>query len=296
MKITQKLPRPTGVAASGSVVGVLPIGLSYETLFLVYAGTLSVSMMSNIRIVANGKPIQEYRTGTELDTLNQYNKRTASATNSILMIDFNRRLLLRQDYRELTKLGTGMPVDLRQTVGKAANGADIPNPNYNPFPVQTLTVEMDLSSSVGATGTLSLYALQSQPAPTGLLRKVRKFTHNPTATPFDIADYPKGDMINAIYLLSTTGGTTGVKITNVKLLRENYTVFDRTRVLNNIIQTDGGIRTPQTGVFVLDTTEEELGDQVITTAGVNDLRLTIDFSTTPTVLASTVDFIGQLDR
>lgn len=290
MKITQKLPNPTGVAASSSVVGVLPIGLSYETLFLVYAGSLLLADMTNIRVVANGKPIQEYRTGTELDKYNQFNKRTAAVTNGILMIDFCRRLLLRQDYRELTKLGTGMPVDLRQTVGKTAGGADIPNPNYNPFPVQTLTVEMDLASTVGSTATLKVYALQSQPAPTGLLRKVRKFSHNPTATPYDIADYPKGDMVNAIYL------NYGVKITNAKILRENYTVFDRTRTLNNIIQTDGAVRTPQTGMFVIDTTEEELGDQVITTAGVNDFRITLDFSTTPTTLTSTVDFIGQLDR
>ena len=290
MKVTQKLQRPTGVAASSGVIGVLPIGLSYEELFVVYAGSILVANMSNIRLVANGKPIQEFRTGTELNTYNVYNKRTTTATNSILAIDLNRRLLLNQAYRELTKLGTGKPVDLRQSLGKTQNGGDIPNPNYNPFPVQTLTLEMDLDSTVGTTATITLYAIQSDSAPTGLLRKIRKFQHNPTATPYDIADYPKGDMINAIYL------NYGVKLTNVKLLRENYTVFDRTRVLNNLIQTDGAIRTPQTGMFVLDTTEEELGDQVITTAGVNDLRLTLDFSATPTTLTSTVDFIGQLDR
>ncbi len=291
MKVTQKLPAPTGVAVSSSVIAVLPVGLSYEELYIQYGLSIVLADMTNIRVTANGKPIQEFRSGTELDKYNQYNKRTAAATNNILMIDFNRRLLLSQAYRELTKLGTGKPVDLRQSLGKNTAGQDVPNPNYNPFPIQTLTLEMDLGANVGTTGaTMKLYALQSDSSPTGLIRKIRKFQHSPTVTPFDIADYPKGDMINAIYL------NPGIDITNVKLLRENYTVFDRPFVLNKVIQTDNGIRTPQGSMFVLDTTEGELGDQVITTAGVNDLRLTIDFSATPNTLTSTVDFIGQLDR
>lgn len=290
MKLTQKMPSPTGFTASSTCQCVLPIGLSYETLYLVIAGSAIMSDLSNIQVVANGKPIQEFRTGTELNSYNVYNKRTTYATNTVVMIDFTRRLLIDRSYRELTKLGTGKPIDLNKTLGNAADGSGVPNPNYNPFPVQTLTLQFDLASTVGTTGAITVYAKQSEPSPTGLIRKLRKFQHNPTVTPFQIPDYPKGDLINAIYL------NYGVKPTIVKLLRDNYTVFERTRVLNNVIQTDEQIRTPQTGIFVLDTTEEGFGDQVITTAGVNDLRLEITFSTTPSTLTSTVDYIGQLDR
>lgn len=290
MKITQKMPTPTGFTASSTMQCVLPIGLSYETLYLVIGGTCVMADFSNIQLIANGKPIQEYRTGTELNSYNVYNKRTTFATNTIVMLDLTRRLLIDRSYRELTKLGTGKPIDLNKSLGNTASGNTVPNPDYNPFPVQTLTLQADMGASVGNGATITVYALQSEPAPTGLIRKLRKFQHSPSSSPYQIADYPKGDLINAVYL------NYGVKPTIVKLLRDNYTVFERTRVLNNVIQTDEQIRTPQTGIFVLDTTEAGYGDQVITTAGVNDLRLEITFSTTPTTLTSTVDYIGQLDR
>ena len=290
MKLTQKMPAPTGVGPSSTMQCVLPIGLSFEELYLIGTGTFAVADLTNIRVVANGKPIQEFRSGTELDTYNQYNKRTAAATNKILVIDFTRRLLIDRAYRELTKLGTGMAIDLNKSLGTRADGSPIPNPGYNPFPVQTLTLECDIASTFAASGTLTVYAKTSEPAPTGLIRKIRKFQYGPTVTPFQISDLPKGDLINAVYF------NYGVKINQLKFLRDNYTVFDRSRVLNNLIQTDEGLRTPQSGVYVLDTTESGYGDQLITTAGVNDMRFEATFSTTPTTLTATVDYVGQLDR
>lgn len=291
MKLTQKLPSPTGVASGGgSLVSILPIGLSYEELYIVFTGTIAIADMTNIRINANGKPIQEFRSGTELDLYNKFNRRTAAVTNGILVVDFCRRLLTDRGMHEFTRLGTGKPLDLNQFLGSTTAGSGVPNPNYNPFPVQTLTLEMDLGVNVGATAAVSVFAHLSDPAPTGLIRKLRKFNYGPSQTPFDIADIPKGDMINAWYL------NFGVKITDLELKRDNYTIFKRSRTLNRLIQTDGTWRTPQTGMEVIDTTEDGFGDQVITTAGVNDFRLTLTFSTTPTTLTPTVDFIGQLDR
>jgi len=283
MKITQRLPATTGVASGGTAVTVLPIGLSYEALAIACTGSITPALMTNIQLVANGKPIQEFRSGTELDTYNQYNKRTAAATNSILFMDLNRRLLMTPQAREYTKLGTGMPVDNRVALDGGRG-----NPNYNPFPVQTLTLQMDLGAFTA--GTISVSGFQSQPAPTGYIRKVRRFNYGPTSTTFEIADLPKGDLINAIYV------NYGVKVTSLKLLRDNFTVFERTRVLNNVFQTDALIRSPQSGLVVLDTTEEGNGGEVIVTAGVNDLRLVLTFSATPTMCNLSVDYIGNLDR
>jgi len=283
MKITQQLPATTGVASGGTAVTVLPIGLSYETIAIDYAGSITPALLTNIQLVANGKPIQEYRSGAELDTYNQFNKRTAAATNTILFMDLTRRLLTTPAGREYTKLGTGMPVDNRVQL-EGGRG----NPNYNPFPVQTLTLQFDLGTFTA--GTITCYGLQSAPSPTGYIRKIRRFTYGPTSTEFEISDLPKGDLINAIYV------NYGVKVTFMTLKRDNFTVFERPRVLNNVIQTDGQIRTPQSGLIVLDTTEEGNAGEVIVTAGVNDLRLILDFSTTPTTCTLTVDYIGNLDR
>lgn len=282
MKITQQLPATTGVSSGGTAVTVLPIGLSFEAIAIDYAGSITPALMTNIQLVANGKPVQEYRSGTELDTYNQYNKRTAAATNTILFMDLTRRLLMTPQAREFTKLGTGMPVDNRAAVN------NMPNPNYNPFPIQTLTLQMDLGTFTA--GTITCYGLQSAPSPTGYIRKVRRFNYGPTNTEFEIADLPKGDLINAIYI------NYGVKVNYLTLKRDNFVVFERPRLLNNVIQTDGLIRTPQSGLIVLDTTEEGNGGEVIVTAGVNDLRLVVEFSTTPTTCNLTVDYIGNLDR
>jgi hypothetical protein len=292
MKLTQKFGTPANVAANGHMVAPLPIGLSYETVFIYQtAGTFAASDFSNIKLNANSKPIQEYRTGTELNVDMLFDKRTTASTNKILVVDLNRRLLPNQAQREFTKLGTGKPANLQQYV-TVAGGQQL-NPDYNPYPVQTLTLEADLSSTFSASGAISIYAIQSPAAPTGLIKKVRPFNFGPTATPFDIPDYPKGDLIDRIRLKDPTGGP----ITNVQILRDNYTIFDRTNTLNSLIQTDGTYRSPQSGYFVIDTCEEGLGLEVIATAGVNDFRLRVNTSANPSGgLETSVTFIGNLDR
>lgn len=290
MKITQKLGTPTNVAASGHFVSVLPIGLSFEEIYLVGTGSFVLAEFTNLKLIANNKPIQEYRTGTELDVYNKFNKRTVATTNSILVVDLNRRLLKTREACELTKLGTGKPANLNQYLDAAKTQ---PNPDYNPYPVQTLTFEGDLASTFAASATLTVYARQSAPAATGLIRKVRPITLGPTANPFEWPDIPKGDLINAIYMKDPTGGP----VTGVIVLRDNYKIFERSNTLNNLIQTDDNVRTPQSGYFVIDTTETGNGTEVIATSGVSDFRLQITCSAAPSGnFNTTVDFIGNLDR
>lgn len=291
MKITQKFGSPTGVAPSSHAITVLPIGLSYEALYVVGPSTsFAVADFTNIKLIANNKPIQEYRDGTELNAYNLFNKRTTAGTNKLQVIDLNRRLLKSRAENEFTKLGTGKPANLQQYLD--AEGK-VPNPNYNPFPVQTLTLEWDLGAGFPSGGSISVYGLQSAPQPTGLIRKVRMQNLGPTANPFEWDNIPKGDLINAIYMKDPSGGP----ITNIQVLRDNYTIFERTNTLNSLIQTDDQIRSPQSGYYVIDTTETGNGMEVITTAGVNDFRLRIQCSGTPSgTFQTTVDFIGNLDR
>jgi hypothetical protein len=279
---------------AGTVVANLPIGLSYETIFLVGAGTFTLADMTNIRIEANSKPLMEFRSGTELDGFNRFDRRALSTNAKILAIDFNRRLLDTREAREFTKLGTGKPPNLNQWLDEAKSR---PNPEYNPFPVQTLSLQMDVAATNATSFTI--YALQSKAAPTGIVKKVRKFTYGFASSTFEISDLPKGDLINRIFILEPGGtiGTGGNTLTDVKIRKDNAIIFDRSKTLNDMIQTDELKRTPITAVYAIDTTESGNGAEVITTAGVNDFRIIGTLSTTAAGNTNvTVEFLGNLDR
>lgn len=277
MKLTNLMPAANGATNGATATFYLPIGLSYETLFLIFS-TITVAQISTLRIIANGKPIREFRTGTELNDLNVIEGRATQT--ALLAIDLIRFGMRTREGEEYTKLGTGRPVDLRPQL---ADGR--PNPGYNPFPVQTLSLEFLCN---GATPTaMSLFALQSEAAPTGIIRKTRGFNYTAAITQPEIADLPKGDILNWIAFAS-------VNVTRLAIKRDNVTIFDRTDALNDLIQTDG-IRTPSPSWFMMDTTENGNASEGIVTAGVNDLRFLPTLSTIGS-LNMVVDMLGQLEK
>ena len=293
MKITIKMPSPQGVAASSTIVTPLPIGFSYESLYLVYGGASFVlASMIAIRLVANGQIIMQYASGTDCDSINQFNGRASAATAKILMIDMVRFNQKTKEAIEATKLGTGLPPDNNQTVA-GPGGQQVKNKNYNPYPVQTLQLEID-TNATSAAPTLTVYAKLSAAAPTGVVRKVRLITYTPNSTQWELADLPKGDLIDKVFF-KTSGHP---QLTNVILLKDQVKQYDRTNTLNTAIQTDGKYRTVQTGWFVHDTTEEGFGSETVQTQGVNDLRYQLTFSATygGNTMPTYVDYLGHLTR
>jgi hypothetical protein len=274
-KTTRKMPAFNGVAANSLATCALPIGRSYHSLILTRGGTtFNHDHMTGIRLKANGRIIQEM-TGAQLDDLQEFDG-LANGSNStgISVITLERPGLNARGWVEATKIGTGRPINL-----------DRSSPNYNPDPITTLALEVDIG---GATApTLSAVAVQSAPAPTGAIIKRRRFTYTAGgAGEYEISDLPKGDLINRIFVLNSTG-----TINDVRLERDNFIVFDRTADENSAIQTDG-VRTPVSGMFVIDPSETGNGDEAIRT-DVNDLRLIVDCSTGMT-LTVFVDYLGGL--
>jgi len=175
--------------------------------------------------------------------------------------------------RELTAIGTGMPQNLQQG-----------QPGYNPTPLSTLQVEVDISGSTAPT--LSAKAVQSGPSPLGTLKKRRRFSYSVAgAGDYEISDLPKGDLIDKIYVFHT-GNLTGVKLD-----RDNFRAFDRLDGENDLIQTDG-VRVPQTNLFVIDPSERGNGGEALVSA-VNDFRLIATTSAADT-LTVLVDYLGNL--
>lgn len=243
LKLTRVMPSWEGVVAGQTATLRLPIGLTFHQLWTAYTG-VTLAQMNEIRVLANGNPIQTWDTGTELDRFNQFEGRNAAAGQ--LCIDFDRYGLPMQNEREFTALGTGAPQD--------------------PSPITTLQVEIDIDAAAAAS-TLSSRAVQSVPTFLGLMKKVRKFTYSPTgALDFEIADLPKGDVINQLSFVRSAS-----TMTRLKVERDTFVVFDRTNTLNERIQSDG-VRVPQGSQYVYDPTEEGVGTEGLITAGVNDLR------------------------
>lgn len=272
LKLTRRVPTWDGnIVGNNTVTLRLPIGMTYHQVYTEYTfsdGCCALALadaVNMIRVIANGKPIWELL-ASELDTKNQYESRAAAS--GILTIDFDRFNLRTRSAEELTSLGSGAPND--------------------PTPLTTLSIEMDLKAAV-ASGTLDSRSRVSEARPLGMFKKLRRYVDAfGGAGEFQIDDFPKGDLINMVAFFESAND-----IDRVRLERDNFVMFDRTKELNSRIQTDG-IRTPQANLYVYDTSEDGNGSDQLVTRGVNDLRwfLTLDGAMTVTSL---VEYLGTLE-
>ena len=278
LKVTQLMPSFSGAAASQTASVTLPLGLSFEQLYLTYSG-ITLAQMTNIVVKANGKEIMNFRSGTELDRFNQFQGRAAAS--GVLAIDFCRYGMRTRAAEEYTKLGTGFPVNTQEADSKGNA-----NPLFNPYPVTILTLQIDCAAAT--TPVFTLYACLSDPAPTGFIRKIQRFEYSASAGgQYQISDLPKGDLINMAFFIATD-------ITALQVTRDKYTVFDRTDTLNDVIQLDG-VRVPLSYFFAYDPTENGNGSEGLPTAGVNDLRFILT-KTASGSIPTTIDYIGLLSR
>jgi hypothetical protein len=276
MKFTRQLPSFNGVAPTGVATLNLPIGLSYHKLLLTRGGTtFNHDMMTNIVLKANGKPIYT-ATGAELDDFNAHDRlAVGDNTTGLSVLDFERAGLLNRSWVEASKIGTGMPKQSNP------NGA-----NYNPEPITSLTLEVTIT---GATApTLTAKAIQSPRAPSLGFIKLRKYTgYAPGAGGvFEISDLPVGDLINRIWVHGA-----GDYVDAVELQKDNFTVFERTEEENELIQSNG-VKTPVAKYFVIDPTEEGVGNDAIA-SNVQDFRLKVTVSEAESLIVF-VEYIGDL--
>lgn len=278
LKLTRKMQAWDGNIAAGNTLTLkAPIGLTTHQIWTEYsfadACCCAVALedaLNEIRVLINGRVIWNIQ-ASELDILNQFEGRAAAG--GILCIDFDRFNLRTRIGEELTSIGTGLMDD--------------------PNPATTFVIEADVAAGV-VSGSLDSRIVQSESQKLGLIKKVRRFTETFTAAgEVEIADYPKGDRINMVAWFESAND-----IDRARLLVDNYEMFDRTKELNSRIQTDG-VRTPQTNLFVYDTTEAGNGaDQLLTRypngQRVNDLRffLTLDDAMTTTTI---LQYLGALE-
>lgn len=281
-RINVRMPAPSGIGAGQTATFKLPIGRRFHALHLIgTAGTsgFDIADLSEIRILANAKAIQTF-SGTERNAMNLHDGRQDAAIDSnnfILTIPFDRYNTMTKAGEEETAINTG---SVDPQTGKA---------------ITSLSVEIDIASS-GFVGTpaLTMYADQSEQLPGGpgtvphILRSTRDFAGSGD---YDISDLPRGGAttlaLDRIFFRPSANN-----ITVAKIEADQYTIFERTKALNNRILSDG-VRVPQNGYFTIDRTEWGYGGDPIPLVNVTDYRykLTIDGAMTLTILSH---YLGQL--
>ncbi len=267
MKVTRQLKSFSGVGSGQTATLDCQIGPSYHQALIAYSG-VTLAQMTAIRVIANGQVIHRYLSGTQLDNHNQFQGRAAAA--GILVIDFERYNLNTRAAREVTALGTGAPYDAKQ----------------NPTPITTLSIEIDIDGGASAPA-LSAKAVQSGSKPTGVIKKVKQFTPAATAAgEHQIADLPRGDLINMIRFENAD-------VSSMKVQQNNVETFVRTKAENELLQADGK-RVPVAGAYVVDPTESGDGAEGLVTAGLNDLRFTATMAAAGSI-PTMVEYIGGLN-
>lgn len=254
MRKTIKLPSMANVGAGQTATLNCPVGLTYDVISIAYSGfkadgttAITLDDLQNIEVRANGKTIQQFKDGLELDLINQYHGR--GAANGILNIWFVRPEMANLGMQRLTALGT----------------AD----------VQTLSVHIDGEATL-ASLALTAKAVQSEAQPMGAITKIKAFPASfSVAGEVEIDNLPRsgGVMIGAIHLFKAD-------ISNVEIEVNSIKVFDATKAYSEELQARYA-KVSQTAVathadFML---EGDLS-QSLDTRGIQDFRIrpTLDTS------------------
>lgn len=255
LKTTRKGQSFESVGKGQTAVTRLPIGMSFERILVPFSG-VTLSEMTEARLIANGETIRTWRDLSKLDTQNQFDG--MSAVNGILVFNLIRHGLRTRAGEELTKIGTGAPMDA----------------NSNPNPITTFALEIDVDAGTVGTPSFGIPKLHLDlPGPTGAILKSKQYNYSASqAGTFEIADLPKGELVNRIFFY-----TPNDRINSLEVERDNFISFTRSKAENELLQSEGQ-RVPQAGVFVYDPTENGNGSEGLPTHGVHDLRFRLDMS------------------
>ena len=272
--LTRNLPSFNGVQEGGTATLDLPLGLTYKGIMLNRGGTnFDNADIAELRVKGNGRLLYTV-SGADLASINQFDG-LQNPSGNFTYLDFERPKLKTKAATELTAIGTGAPIN-----------TDPNSPLFNPTPLTTLQLEIDISGSTAPT--LAATAYQIGPRPLGVLKKRRKFTYTASgAGDLEIATLPRGDVIDQIVFIPSSD-----VITNMRLERDNFIVFERSNTLNDQYQTEFGVRVPQAGVDCICPSEQGFGNQSIAT-NVNDFRIILTTSGAASIVTY-VDYLGGL--
>lgn len=202
MRMLVKMPSLTNVVAGSTATLNCPIGRSYDRLIFERKG-LTLGQIKNIRVEIDGKPIQEYKDGVQLDEVNAYYKRhtaNANSNNGFFSIWFSRPEMNSLDHQRVTRLGT--------------------------TGVQTFQVSFDIDAGA-VNPSVVAHAIQSDASPIGMVTKVKQFVMSTaTAGDFEIDSIPKGPRILAVHFFKSDVMSVEVEQNSRKIRDGSKTLLD----------------------------------------------------------------------
>lgn len=264
MRLTTRMPSLSNVTAGGTATLNAPIGRTYERMVFSYSG-VTRAQMKDIKVVIDGKPIMEFADAEQVAALNKYYGRHDEA--GLITLWFVRPELNALEQQRVTGLGTG---------DQAGNGK-----------ISTLQFEIEIDAAA-VDPKVTAHAIQSDPAPLGMINKIKRFTYSSaTAGQFEIDNIPKGPRLCAIHFVKAAGD-----VSRVEVEQNSRKIVEGDKPLLQYLQKEAG-RTPQAGYLAVDFTQEGDVYQSIVTdpRQIQDqrFRLTLDTAGQVTVLVEYLD-------
>jgi hypothetical protein len=273
-KVTVRQPNIDSVAAGSTMTVKISIGRQIHALYMSYNDTdQDLTDFTEIRIFLNGQVIQRF-SATERDELNRFAGMGAAA--GTLVIPFDRTGLLTVAGAEQTAINTGVM-------------------DKNGIGVKSFFVEVDVvAGATIAAADIRFHSKESD----AILTDNMGNPYGAGIVPFILReqrtvagadnDYQISDLVNAgvnapnkIALSAVHFKPSAGTISNLRVDRNLYKIFDRTDSLNRVIQT-AGVRVPIAGLFSIDTTENGHGGELIQLYGLTDYRYILEVSAAAT--------------
>jgi len=263
--ILETLPNVQNVAEDSRFVVSVPSGVkSIRAIGLEMSGTaFDSSHVDTLEVLANGKPLQQYREASHLEVIQAYYGANVAAGR--LLVDFERSHLTQAIDREKFLMGL----------------ADV-----STFQIQG-NIDGSTAPALSAYEQKTVIRRNGDNAPTAKLRnelgvftKVKNFTHTLSgAGTTEIDNIPREAWLQALHLIQSSD-----VITNVEVWADGRKVWDASKARMEMVVEDAG-RTKQASTYHIDwLLANELGGQ-FPLAGIQDFRLKIDHSGGATVTA-----------
>lgn len=258
------LPNVQNVANGARFVVSVPTGVkSIEQIGLELGGTFTSAMISNLEVLANGKPIQSFAEASHMELIQDYYGDNTPADRVVL--NFGRNHFKDRADRERFFVGAG---DLA-TLQVQGNVAGATGPTLTAYERKTILRRGgDKPQDIRGRNNL------------GLFTKVKNFTYTLTgAGTTEIDNIPREAWAQAIHLIQSAD-----VITAVEVVIDGVKIWDASKArMTNIVQDAGRIK--QASVYHIDwMLSNELNSQ-LPLAGVQDFRLKVSHSAGATVNA-----------
>lgn len=260
-KLLTPLTQIEGVAAGSTVTVKLPLGRTYNQIFLKHTN-ITPAQITDIKIKVNGKVIQDYRSGTEYNLIQSFNGSPVLADH--LSFDFERPGLFSQQNRRVTAIGTG---------------------GESPVTIFQITFKIDAAV---VSPAVEGWARTTAGGPLGLVGITRQYNYTVGgAGQTEVSDLPRHALIEKLVI-----DTSDVTVTNIKIKMDSVDLFDGPPDLFDHIS-DYGVRVPQTNTIIIDTASDGFGDGMLNAVGSFDFRIVLTTSDGGS-LPVTVFYVGGL--